>query len=338
MQNRFLLLLTFAMAAQFVVAETQIIAHRGASAYLPEHTREAYLLAYGQGADFLEPDLVLSADGVLVALHDATLEATSNVAEVFPDRAREDGRFYAFDFTLAELRRLNFGERVDPVTGQARFPERWPVGQGRFGIVTFDDLLELTLELNRSTGRSVGVYPELKFPSLHHESGLDITAALIAALESHDSPRDDLPVFIQCFEPEPLQRIRAEHGDRYSLVQLIGENRWAMNRVNYDQMRRPEGLQQIAEYADGIGIAFARLIETDTGGKPRQSELFGRARGLGLEIHPYTLRRESMPNDIKLESMLDFLIHELKVEAVFTDHPDVALSVREKRYSGVGPR
>ena len=331
MRNRRLLLLMFAMTAQFVAAETQVIAHRGASAYLPEHTREAYLLAYGQGADFLEPDLVLSSDGVLVALHDATLEATSNVAEVFPDRAREDERFYALDFTLAELRRLNFGERVDPVTGQARFPERWPAGQGRFGIVTFDELLELTLELNRTTGRTVGVYPELKFPRLHRESGLDSAAALIAALESHGLPREDFPVFIQCFEPEPLQRIRAEHGDRYALVQLIGENRWAINRVNYDQMRSADGLQRIAEYADGIGIAFGRLIETGADGNPRQSELFGRARGLGLEIHPYTLRRESMPGDVELESMLDFLIHGLKVEALFTDHPDVALLVREKR-------
>ena len=331
MQKRFFFVLILTMALKLAAAETQIIAHRGASAYLPEHTREAYLLAYGQGADFLEPDLVLSADGVLVALHDATLEATSDVAEVFPDRARGDGRFYAFDFTLAELRRLNFGERVDPITGRARFPQRWPVGQGGFGIVTFDELLELTLELNRSTGRAVGVYPELKFPRLHRESGLDITAALITALEAHGLPRDDFPVFIQCFEPEPLQRIRAEHGDRYSLVQLIGENRWAMNRVNYDQMRSPEGLQRIAEYADGIGIAFARLIETDADDNARPSELFERARGLGLEIHPYTLRRESMPNGVELERMLDLLIHELKVEALFTDHPDVALSVREKR-------
>jgi glycerophosphoryl diester phosphodiesterase len=308
-------------------AETRIIAHRGASAYLPEHSREAYLLAYGMGADFIEPDLMLSADGVLVSLHDATLEATTDVAERYPDRARADGRWYPFDFTLSELRQLNLRERVEPQTGQLRYPQRWPAGRGRFHLVSFDELVELTLELNRMTGRTVGLYPELKFPSLHAEQGLDITAALVEALDRLGLPRADLPVFIQCFEPGPLEALRAESGDRFRLIQLIGENDWALNSIDYDAMRSIDGLRAVSVYADGIGVPLARLIEP---GSLQGTELFDRARSLGLELHPFTFRRESIPPGATLEQLLGLFMHELKVEALFTDHPDIALAVRAR--------
>lgn len=317
-----------ALESAGVVADTRIIAHRGASAYLPEHSREAYLLAYGMGADFLEPDLVLTADGVLVSMHDATLEATTDAAERYPDRARADGRWYAFDFTLAELRRLNLRERVEPDTGQARYPERWPAGRGRFQLVSFDELIELTIELNRMTGRTVGLYPELKFPSLHAEQGLDISAVLVETLGRHGLPRADLPLFIQCFEPGPLESLRAEFGDRFRLIQLIGENDWAMNAIDYDAMRSVDGLQAISAYADGIGAPLARLIEPGAGNVPRAAAMLDRARALGLEIHPFTFRRESMPAGTTLEQMLGLFMHQLKVEALFTDHPDLAIAVR----------
>lgn len=317
-------------ASAGVLAETRIIAHRGASAYLPEHSREAYLLAYGMGADFLEPDLVLSADGVLVSLHDATLEATTDVAELYPDRVRSDGRWYALDFTLAELRRLNLRERVEPDSGQPRYPDRWPSERGRFNLVSFDELVEWTTELNRMTGRSVGLYPELKFPALHAEHGHDIAAALVAALDRHGLPRAELPVFIQCFEPAPLQRLRAEHGQRFRLVQLIGENAWAMNAIDYDAMRSPGGLAAVAAYADAIGPPLARLVELDDADRPVPSSLFREARALEMEIHPFTFRRESMPAGITLEQMLGLFMHELKVEALFTDHTDIAVAVRAR--------
>lgn len=114
------------------MSDTLIIAHRGASAYLPEHTFEAYLLACGQGADFIEPDLVMTADDHLIALHDLTLDATTDVSQVFPDRAREDGEFYAIDFTLEELRRLKVSERIEPGSGEARYGDRWPPELGTF--------------------------------------------------------------------------------------------------------------------------------------------------------------------------------------------------------------
>lgn len=310
------------------LAETKIIAHRGASAYLPEHTMEAYLMAYGQGADFLEPDLVLTRDGVLIALHDRTLDATSDVARVFPNRAREDGLHYAIDFSLAELQRLNFNERIDPATGKARFPDRWPVGQGEFGVVTFDALIQTTRALNERTGRAVGLYPELKFPRFHAEHGQDIGAALVSVLDRHELPADDLPVWIQCFIPETLRALRVSHGGRFTLVQLIGENSWGEFDIDFEALWTPDGLDAIATYADGIGPPFGRLVtRTEQGIEPSTHLVEARRRGLAL--HPFTFRRESMPLDVSLEALLQVFIDQLEVDALFTDHPDVAVQVRQ---------
>lgn len=327
---RFCLFLLLFLLAPVWASDALVIAHRGASAYLPEHTLPAYALAYGQGADYLEPDLVLTADGVLIALHDKTLDATTNVAEVFPDRAREDGGFYAIDFTLEEIRQLNARERVEADSMKARYSERWPVDLGRFEVVTFDELIELTRELNRSTGRRVGVYPELKFPAFHAEHGQDIATVLIETLLRHDLPSETLPVFVQSFEPEPLQRIHEQHGDRFALIQLIGENDWDMNTVDYDAMRSQEGLQSVAEYAVGIGPPLLRLIE-GADGQPSMapSEFMNRARDLGLKIHPYTFRREGLPAGVTLEGLLQLFIGPLGIDGVFTDNPDVALKIRE---------
>ncbi|NKI35179.1 glycerophosphodiester phosphodiesterase [Wenzhouxiangella sp. XN79A] len=325
---RWMVLFMAATVSATALADTRIIAHRGASAHLPEHTMAAYLLAYGQGADFLEPDLVLTRDGVPVALHDRTLDATSDVAQVFPGRARDDGLHYAIDFTLAELERLNFGERVEPETGQARYPDRWPVGQGRFGIVTLEALVETTRSLNRSTGRRVGLYPELKFPSFHRDHGQDIAAAVVAVLDRHALPSDDLPVWIQCFEPETLRDLRDAHGDRFTLIQLLAEREWAgYEDVDWDAMWAADGLDAVAAYADGVGPPLARLLErTDDGVVP--SVHLQAARERGLVVHPFTFRRESMPEGVTLEAMLGLFIHELRVEALFTDHPGVAVAVR----------
>jgi glycerophosphoryl diester phosphodiesterase len=331
-------LLALGLAGTTWATETRIVAHRGASAYLPEHTREAYLLAYGQGADYLEPDLVMTRDGVLVARHDLTLEETTDVESVFPGRARDDGRWYVVDFTLAELRRLNVHERVVPATGNARWPGRWPPARGRFGIVTFDELVEFVVELNRATGRTVGVYPELKRPAFHAEHGMDMTAALLASLDRHELPHANLPVLVQCFVPGPLEAIRRAHGDRFELIQLIGEASWGVSDVDYDAMRSAEGLARVAGYADGIGVPIGRLVEPSRQAGLRVLPLLAEARRTGLAVHPFTFRRESMPTGVTLEAMLELFIDELAVDALFTDHPDVAVAirraVRERRSAG----
>jgi len=310
------------------MSETLIIAHRGASAYLPEHTFEACLLAYGQGADFIEPDLIMTADGRLIALHDLTLDATTNVSDVFPQRAREDGRFYAIDFSREELRDLKVTERIEPGTGRARYGDRWPPGLGDFAIVAFEDLIEWVGELNRATGRRVGLYPEIKFPAFHADAGMDIVGALVEVLKRHELPKASMPVFIQSFEPGPLEHIRSEYGDRFSLVQLIGHNQWRMNDVDYEAMSSRAGLERVASYADAIGPPLGELIGNGPEGAVKPGRLLLDARELGLAVHPFTFRREGLPEGRSLESLLDIFIHDLRVEGLFTDYPDVARKQR----------
>ena len=321
------------------VTEPVVIAHRGASAYLPEHSMAAYLLAYGQGADFLEPDLVMTADGHLIALHDLTLNATTNVATVFPDRARDDGGFYAIDFALQEIQQLRLNERAEPDTGLARYPQRWPVdGDGNdlalFEVVEFTQLLQMVTELNRSTGRRVGVYPELKFARFHQSHGKDFAQALTDTLERHALPSDQLPVFIQSFEPEPLLAIHERFGERFPLIQLIGLDDWGMNHVDYAHMTSADGLAEVAEYAIGIGPPLQLLVADPQAliseAPVEASDLLQQARAVGLHVHPFTFRREGLPEGLSLERLLDVFFHDLKVEGVFTDNPDVAVARRQQ--------
>ena len=164
-----------------------VIAHRGAPGYLPEHTLESYAMAYGQGADYLEPDLMLTKDGVPIALHDRTLDATTNVAEVFPDRARDDGRHYAIDFTLDEIKQLAVRERVHPASGELVYPDRFPNTHDElvFRIATLAELIELTQGMNQATGRNVGIYPETKASDWHVEQGYDFERKLMDVLTEY---------------------------------------------------------------------------------------------------------------------------------------------------------
>jgi glycerophosphoryl diester phosphodiesterase len=137
----------------------EVIAHRGASGYLPEHTLEAVALAYGMGADFIEQDLVLTKDGIPVVLHDIHIDTVTDVVQKFPDRKRDDGRYYAIDFTLAELKQLNAHERINHRTGQPSFPGRFPLNQSIFKIPTLEEELQFIAGLYKCSGNSVGFYP-----------------------------------------------------------------------------------------------------------------------------------------------------------------------------------
>lgn len=289
---------TFAMAGEKVV-----IAHRGASGYLPEHTLEAYALAYGMGADYIEPDLVLSKDGALVALHDIHLEGTTDVEARFPARKRDDGKWYAIDFTLAELKTLRVHERL-----QGRFPAQ----KADFSIPTFEEMIELIQGLNQTTGRTVGIYPELKQPTFHRNAGFAIEDRVLAVLEQYGYAGPDARVFIQCFEPDALKRIRSEYGSTLPLIQLIsGSERQA-------ELRTEAGLKAIAGYADGVG-PDKNIIE-------KNPDFVAWAHREKLLVHPYTIRSDGLPE--KYATTVDelrqfYAVYD--VDAVFTDFPDVAV-------------
>lgn len=278
-----------------------VIAHRGASGYLPEHTLPAYAVAHGMGADYIEPDLVMTSDGRFICLHDVHLEATTNVEDVFPDRAREDGRWYAADFTVEEIGRLRATERLDG---------RFPKGAGRFRVPTFAEMIELVQGMNRSSGRNVGIYPELKAPSWHRAEGLPMEEALLEILERHGYREPGARVFVQSFELESLKRLRAL-GSKLPQVLLMAEVE------QYRRFLSPEGMAGIADFADGIGPAKT-MIE-------RQRELVVWAREAGLLVHPYTFRADRTPD--RYENLTDEIRGHLfgfGVNGVFTDHPDVA--------------
>lgn len=309
------------------VQQPIVIAHRGASGYLPEHTLPAKALAHGMGADYLEQDVVLTKDDVPIVLHDIHLDTVTDVARRFPDRARDDGRFYAIDFTLAEIRTLNVSERFDRKSGQAVFPGRFPVGLGRFQIPTLQEELELIQGLNRSTGRAAGVYPEIKAPAFHRREGKDISRIVLDVLSSAGYSQRDDRIYVQCFDAAETRRLREELHTELKLIQLIGENSWGESTSYYEAMRTGEGLRLVAEYADGIGPSIDHIITgRDAAGRPILSTLVEDAHRHGLAVHPYTLRADALPDyAADVDTLLDLLFHRAGVDGVFTDFPDLAV-------------
>lgn len=313
--------LTFNLIAPVQTQSTNnskvIIAHRGASGYLPEHTLEAAAMAYALGADFIEQDVVLTKDGMPVVLHDIYLDLTTNIREIFPQRARPDGRWYAIDFTLAEIKKLQVSERVKPGTTTAAFPTRFPVGKSDFEIPTLAEEIELIQGLNISTGRSVGIYPELKQPAFHTREGYDIGKIVLDMLAKYGYEGPGANVYVQCFEPDYTQRLRQELGTQLPLIQLIGAGRV------YDVLVTAAGLDLIASYANGIGPALSRIVSEKAGKAGEISELVTQAHKRGLVVHPYTFRQDELPPYIQnFDELIRLFFFEIGVDGGFTDFPD----------------
>ena len=303
-----------------------IVAHRGASAYLPEHTLEGYAMAYGQGAHYIEPDLMLTSDGVPIALHDRTLESTTNVADVFPERAREDGLYYAVDFTLAEIKQLAVIERVNRDTRELVFADRFPNVHRAlvFRVPTLAEVIELVQGLNVSTGRDVGIYPETKSSAWHAEQGFDFEQIVLDVLTEYRYTTRADNVIVQSFEADSLLRLR-ELGTELTLVQLIGGG------AAYDPMVTVEGLDAVAAFADGIGPSMTRIIAAD-GNWVDDNFLVREAQARGLVVHPYTMRADRLPAYVDtFEELLELFLFEAGVDGVFTDHPDRAIHFLRER-------
>jgi glycerophosphoryl diester phosphodiesterase len=301
-----------------------VIAHRGASAYLPEHTLPAKALAHAMGADFIEQDVVLTSDAVPIVLHDIHLEATTDVATHFPGRQRPDGHFYAIDFTLAEIRLLRAQERRRP-DGRPVFPGRFPDGEGLSGVPTLAEEIALIDGLNRSRGMSAGLYIEMKGTAFHHAEGLDLPKAVLETLARTGWDQREHQVFLQSFEPEALKYLRNDLGTKLPLIQLIGENAWVEDGgVDFDYLRSDAGLDAIATYAHGIGPWLMQLYTgTGSDGAPKLTDLAARARKRGLLVHPYTFRADELPPGIgTFDDLHRVFFLELGVDGVFTDFPD----------------
>ena len=344
-----------------------VIGHRGASGYLPEHTLEAYRLAIRQGADFIEPDLVSTKDGVLIARHEVNITQTTDVAE-HPefaarktqktiDGATEEG-WFADDFTLAEIKTLRAVQRV---------PFRPQQFNGLFKVPTFREVIKLALQEGRRRGRPVGVYPETKHPSYHQSVGLPLERRLVSILDAHGLKTRRDPVIIQSFEVANLKDLNRLTGVR--LVQLIDAEGIALDGTlipnrpfdfvlagdprTYADLLTDAGLSEIKAYADGIGpwkryIVSVKGVDQNNDGQPDDvngdgavddadatglppTDLIARAHAARLFVHPFTFRNEGpfLASDYGANPVEEYLqFYCLGVDGLFSDFADTALSSR----------
>jgi glycerophosphoryl diester phosphodiesterase len=304
-----------------------IIAHRGSSGYLPEHTLEAKAYAHAQGADFIEQDLVATRDDELVVVHDIHIDRVTNVAEVFPGRARDDGRFYVRDFDLQEIRQLTARERRQDDGRSAVFPHRFPPDRGSFKVSTLQEEVELIQGLDTATGRNTGIYTEIKKPAWHRANGIDLSRRVLDELARLGYTETSDRVFLQCFDFHECRRIRSELGSKLKLVQLLdrpGSDEAPGSDYAYLSSRR--GLEEIADFADGVGPWLGHLVKlAEIDGQPVSSGFVSLAHELGLVVHPWTFRVEQLiPGFENLTEMVQWCVEELKIDGLFTDFPDLA--------------
>jgi glycerophosphoryl diester phosphodiesterase len=333
-----LLLALGAVTALAGATRPVVIAHRGASGYLPEHTLPAVAFAHAAGADYIEQDVVLSKDGVPLVLHDIEIDTVTDVAARFPGRHRANGHYYAIDFTLAEIKQLRASERFDPKTGQPVFPGRFPLGQSAFAIPTLEEELQLVQGLNRSTGREAGIYPEIKAPAWHRRQGHDISAIVLEVLARYGYRTKADRFFLQCFDAAEIRRLRDELGFQGKLVQLIGrygggESDAPGADATQDNvpLLTAAGLAALAKHADGIGPSLTHLVATGPDGSARPNDVVRRAHAAGLVVHPYTFRGDALPKFAPdATTLLELLFSKLEVDGLFADQPDVVVSFLKK--------
>ncbi|MDQ0249147.1 glycerophosphoryl diester phosphodiesterase [Sphingomonas kyeonggiensis] len=316
-----------------------VIAHRGASGERPEHTLLSYQRAIDQGADFIEPDLVPTRDGILVARHENNITETTNVADhpEFADRKATktiDGEtmtgWFTEDFTLAELKTLRARERLPKLR-----PDNTKY-DGQAEVPTLDEVIALAKQASKQTGRTIGIYPETKHPSYFASIGLPVEQRLVDKLKKAGWDRADAPVFIQSFEVNNLKKLKTM--TKVRLIQLMaGAGGPADNaQPSYKAMITPEGLKAVAAYAYGIGPELT-MIQPVSG---PATTLIADAHAAGLKLHPWTFRAENFfllpsyrsganPADHgRLKDEMLYFIG-LGVDGFFTDFPYIGVEARD---------
>lgn len=340
----FLSMMCLGLSAMGNAENKTVIAHRGASGYLPEHTLESKALAFAQGADYLEQDLAMSKDNHLIVIHDHFLDNLTDVASKFPKRARKDGRFYVIDFTLDELRQLNMTENFEMKDGIAKavYPGRFPVWKSSFKLHTFEEEIEFIQGLEKSTGKKVGIYPEIKAPWFHHKEGKDIAVATLKVLKKYGYTKKTDLVYLQTFDYNELKRIKTEllpqMGMDIKLVQLVGYTDWHETEeknekgewvnYNYDWMHESGAVKEIAQYADCIGPAWYMLIDDKNSKKNalQYTVLAEEIKNANMDCHPYTVRKDDLPPYVDtVDELYDALFHKAGATGLFTDFPDLCI-------------
>ena len=306
---RFILFL-FLFAVGVAQASPLVIAHRGASGYYPEHTLEAYAAAMKMGADYIEPDLVLTKDGHLVVRHDIYLETTTNVTDVFPQRKSRVGEregWFVSDFTLREIKQLR---------ARQSFDGRSKADDDKYEIPTLGEVIRLVTDAEEKTGRKTGIYPELKAPAYFRAQGFDMASILLADLQQHGLDKKGSMVFIQSFDPEVLRQLNTRTA--LPLVMLLKpRSREEMNEPNMP-------LDEVSDFADGVGAMKYLLINA----AGEDSGFMARAKQQGLFVHAWTFREDDLPPSFNTgaEELQRYL--NLGIDGFFTDFPDTGVQVR----------
>ena len=319
-----------------------VIGHRGASGYRPEHTLASYELAIQMGADYIEPDIVSTKDGVLIARHENDISETTDVGNVreFANRkttkkidGREVNGWFTEDFTLAEIKTLRAKERL---------PFRNHSYDSQFEIPTLQEVIDLAKQKSTQTGRIIGIYPETKYPTYFKSIHLSLEEPLVAILEANGYTNSDAPVFIQSFEVENLKQLNKITD--LPLVQLLDEaDKQPYDFVmkgdsrTYADLTSPKELAKIAEYAEALG-PYKRLIipvSEDKRLKPATS-LINDAQAVGLKVHTWTFRKEDqyLAPDYNGNPQAEYeQFFKLGIDGVFSDFPDIAVTVRNRMFS-----
>jgi glycerophosphoryl diester phosphodiesterase len=290
-----------------------VIAHRGASGYIVEHSEGAKVLAHAQGADFIEQDVVMTKDLQFIVTHDITMEETTDVETIFADRCRADGKWYFVDFTWEEIQKLTLHERTRKGSQEQAFANRFPGGFGQ-RVLRLEDEIRLIQGLDRTTGRTTGLYIELKGPAFHrNELSLSMGNELLKLLKRLQIDQAKDHCYIQCFELDELMCLHNDHACPLPLVYLIGKS------------IQPEEIKQLRPAISGLGPSLELVAKRNADGTISSTGLVEAAHEVGLLVHPYTVRKESQPRwSQSLDQTHEVLIDQLGVDGFFSDFPDTA--------------
>lgn len=299
-------------------AQPQFIAHRGASGYLPEHTLGGYELAIRMGADFIEPDLQITKDGALVAIHDDTLNRTTNVATLF---AQRNGGYKVSDFTLAEIKTLTV---VPTGTGKASYPGFTPSSANAFAVPTFQEVVDLAKKQSSTAGREVGIYPEAKQADPAMEDGILKTLAA-------NGYNATSKVFIQSFSDATLRSLRTKQvaqNNKMPLI-LLGVATTAADGTARMGVTGATGVQalalkDVAAFTEGVGV----LINNTT--YPVTKSFIDQAHAAGLKVHGWTFAQaDAAPAAAEFRKYLD-----MGMDGMFANYPDLAVTARNAYVQG----
>lgn len=335
------------------MADPLVLAHRGASGYRPEHTLAAYDLAVEQGADYIEPDLVMTKDGVLVDRHEPEISGTTDVADhpEFADRKTTkdlDGKpvtgWFVDDFTLAELKTLRAKERLGSMRPESASYD------GQFEVPTFEEVLATREALSRKTGRVIGIIPEIKHSTYLHDEGFDPEAEVVRLVRQYHLNHPKAPLWVQSFELTALKDLRDEHGykGKSTFLTTVAGGPYDLHAqgTTYAELTTATSMQELSQWIDGFGPEKNAVIARNADGTLGEPTSFVRdAHAAGLKVTPWTFRAENtfLPTDYRSGAdpaahgrMADEVtrFYEIGVDGVFCDQPDICVEARTDFLAG----